>query len=290
MNISSAMRNDKSDDKKQHWKQQQHCPEYILNTLKAANRALYYEDFGKCYKYGTLRNGMSELVETGKVLVVPKEWPKRFILRDWANRPEYACVQRNDKRGTVGRFDFLSYLERLDWESCLSVHNLKLAFLVYQFRWLGSSWEYNRESKSYSRTFELSYPVSVQCFDTGCVLVSVRCSCRPFPLDVDGLLALSNLLGEVRNALRAPGIPDPMTWSVVHWHLNRDSEKLTGGGLDVNLTFRDLFGDSAQFYYKRLLKRMRAEASQSPKQTIQEVFENVLNRDNGPKNGDHQKC
>jgi hypothetical protein len=229
---------------------------------------------------------MKKLVDDGEVLKLPKESPGRFILPEWASRPEYACVQRNDKRGTVGRFDFLSYLERLGWDSPLSVHNLKLSFMVYQYRWLGSGWEYNRACKSYCRTLDLSFPVNVQCFNTGCVLVSVRCSCRPFPLDFNGLLALSNLLGEVRNALHTPCIPDPQTWKVVHWHLNRDSEELTGGGLDVHLMFRDLFDDSAQFYYKRSLKRMRAEVSQSPKQTIQEVLETVLNRDNIERKGE----
>jgi hypothetical protein len=271
--------NDKMNYKKQYCKQQC-CSEYILNTLKAANHALNYMDFGKPYKYGTLRNEMSKLIQQGKVLALPKECPKRFILPEWAHRLEYACAKGNDKKGTVGRFDFLSYLESLGWTANLAVHNLKLSFLVYQFRWLGSGWNYCGESRSYSRILELSYPVSVQCFDTGSVLVSIRSSSRPFPLDINGLLALSNLLGEVRHALQAPCIPDPVTWNVVHWHLNRDSEELTGGGLDVHLTFRDMFADSAQFYYKRELKRMRAEVSQSPQRTIQEVFENILNREN----------
>ena len=266
--------NDKHHDKKVS------CSKHILSTLKQANQAINYPYFGDHFSYGTLRNEMSKLVKHGEILALPRECPKRFILPEWAHRPEYACVQRNDKRGTVGRFDFLSYLESLGWASPLAVHNLKLNFPVYQLHWLGSGWEYCKENTSYSRTFDLSYPVSVQCFNTGSILVSIRCSSRPFPLDVNGLLALSSLLGEVRHALRAPCIPDPMTWSVVHWHLNRDSEELTGGGLDVHLTFRDLFDDSAQFYYKRPLNKMRAEASQSPKQTIQEVFENILNRDN----------
>jgi hypothetical protein len=131
----------------------------------------------------------------------------------------------------------------------------------------------------------LSFPVRVQCFDTGSVLVSVRCSNNPFPLDLSGLLALSNLLGEVKNALHAPCIPEPMTWGVEQWHLNRDSEPLMGGGLDVNLTFRDFFDDSAQFYYKHALDKMRAEVSQSPKQTIKELFEKILDRDNAGKGG-----
>jgi hypothetical protein len=102
---------------------------------------------------------------------------------------------------------------------------------------------------------------------------------------MDGLIAISNLLGEVKNALNAPCIPDPASWQVVQWHLNRDSEKLQGGGLDVYLTFRDFFEDTAQFYYKNTLDKVRAEVNQSPNRTIKEVFENILNRDNDPPQG-----
>lgn len=213
-------------------------------------------------------------------MALPRECPGRFILPEWAHRPEYSWVIRNDRKSRVGKFDFLSYLERLGWSSKLCVHNLKLTFQVYQLGWLGKEWEYCTSNRSYRRKLNLSYPVSVQCFDSGTVLVSIGCSVRPFPLDIDGLTALQSLLGEVRHALHTPCIPEPTTWLVAQWHLNRDSEKLQGGGLDVYLTFRDFFDDSAQFYYKRSLKKMRAEASQSPKQTIQEVFENILNRDN----------
>lgn len=282
-NDKTATCNDKPNDKKECWKGC--CFEYILSALKSADHALMYADFGKIYRYGTLRNEINNLVKQGKLLSLPKEWPKRFILPEWAQRPEYACVQRSDKRSTVGRFDFLSYLESLNWTSSLSVHNLKLCFPVYQFRWLGTGWTYYSDSKSYSRVLELSYPVKVQCFDTGSVLMSVKCSTRPFPLDVNGLLALSNLLVEVKCALHATCIPEPMTWNVVHWHLNRDSEQLMGDCVGVHLTFRDLFDDSAQFYYKRELNKVRAEVSQSPKRSIQEVFENILNRDNADKGG-----
>jgi hypothetical protein len=216
----------------------------------------------------------------GKVVSLPNEWPKRFILPQWATRPEYACAIRNDKKGTVGRFDYLSYLVGVGWSSVLAVHNLKFRFQVYHFRWVGMDWRFCSQSKSYSRLLELSYPVRVQCFDTGSVLVSVKCTARPFPLDMDGLLGLSNLLGQVKHALHASCIPEPMDWQVVHWHLNRDSEKLTGGGLDVNLTFRDFFGDAAQFYYKQPLNVVRAEVSQNPKLSLQEVFEKIIDRDN----------
>ena len=125
-------------------------------------------------------------------------WPKRFILREWTARPEYVAVRRNDKRSTVGRFDFLSYLEGSDWSSTLAVHNLKFSFEAFQFPWLPTGWDYCAGNNSWSKSFDLSYAVKVQCFNTGFVLVSVHCSARPIPLDLDGLLAISNLLGEVR--------------------------------------------------------------------------------------------
>jgi hypothetical protein len=274
----SLKTNDKKDDK-------QHCSDFILKTLKAADQALNYPDFVGPFTYGTIRNNMCKLVKNGKVLRLPKEYPARFILPHWAHRPEYCYVQRNDKKGRVGRFDFLSYLESLKWEGFLGVHDLKFTFMVYSLNWLGTGWTYHRGSRSYSRLFELSYPVRVQCFDTGTVLVHIKCSLRPFRLEICGLSALACLLGEVRNMLHTPCIPDPTDWLIAQWHLNRDSKILQGGGLDIYLAFRDFFDDSAQFYYKHELDKMRAEVQQSPKRTIQEVFENILNRDSNPQGG-----
>jgi len=264
--------NDKLNDKKVT------CSEYIISTLKQADHALNYPDFGNRFSYGILRNEMSKHAKNGGVLRLLNECPGRFILPEWAHRPEYYCVIRNSKKGRVGGFDYLSYLASLDWGSVLAVHDLKLSFAVYQFRWAGVGWEYCKESRSFSCRFNLSCPVSVQCFDTGTVLVSVKCSSKPFPLDLTGLVALSNLLGEVKACLHAPCIPDPDTWCIVQWHLNRDSEKLQGGGADVYLTFRDFFEDSAQFYYKRELSKIRAEVVQTPKRSVKEVFESILNR------------
>ena len=268
-------------DKKEYWKGG--CCEYILCTLKRSNRALNYLDFGNTYTYGTLRNGTNKLVEDGKVLVLPKECPGRFILPKWAHRPEYSCIQRTDKNGRGVKFDFLSYLQRLDWDPVLGLHDLKLCYWVYQLHWLGKGWSYCKRSKSHSRRFELSYPVTVQCYETCLVLVSISCSSKPFPFDLQGLGALRSLLGEVRCVLNAECIPEPGTWQIKQWHLNRDSGKFHGGSPGGHLTFDDFFGDSAQFYYKRGLNKYRAEVSQNPKKSVQEIFEDVLNRDNIPK-------
>lgn len=278
-NETPASFNDKVNDKKHS------CSQYILNQLRQANQALTYRDFGAVYRYGTLRNTVNKLANNGKILKLPKECPARFILPQWANRPEYSSVQRNDTKGMAVKIDFVSFLESLPWSPDLAVHNLKLSFEVYHLRWIGKDWQYCTKSHSYSRLFDLSYPVKVQCYNTGTVLVSIKSSCRPFRFDDSGLLALSSLLGEVRNALRAPCIPEPSTWLIVQWHLNRDSELIQGSGLAFCLTFRDFFNDAARIYYKYELNKVRAEVNQSPKRTLKEVSEEILNRDNNPKGG-----
>jgi len=224
---------------------------------------------------------MRKLIKQGKVLSLPREWLKRFILIEWAHRPEYSCAQRKDKRDTAARLDVLSYLKSIGWENGLSAHNIKLSFQVYNFLWLGNGWTYHKKSHSFSRNLNLSYPIYVQCFDTGTVLVAIKCSSRPFRLDFNGVSSLLSLLGEVRNALHASCIPEPLNWIITQWHLNRDSEQV--GGPDFYITFRDFFNEAAQIYYKHCAEKIRAEVSQSPKQSVQEVFEEILNRDNNPK-------
>ena len=261
------------------------CCSYILAEAIRLNRAFCYLDLTGAFAYGTLRNEVYKLRKEGKILKIPKENPTRFILPEWASRPEYSCVQKSDSESMGVRFDFLSFLEGLSWSSVLAVHALKLKFEVYSFGWLGAGWEYNLRNHSYRRHFELSYPVSVQCFDTGTVLVSVKSSVRPFRLDLCGLLSLACLLGELKACLRASCIPEPLNWLFVQWHLNRDSEKISMAGLSFHVTFRDFFDNVARLYFKHELNMVRAEVIQSPKRSVKDVFESVLNREEDLSNG-----
>jgi len=254
------------------------CSGFILDRAEQLNRAFYYSELDGPFSYGTLRNTVSKLRNEGKLLKLPKENPSRYILPKWASRPEYSCVQRNDKKGMGVSFDFFSFLEQLPWSAHLSIHAIKLRFEVYSFNWLDDGWTYSTRTHSYRRSFNLSYPINIQCFDTGTVLVSVKSSVRPFHLNLHGLISLTCLLGELRERLHAPCIPEPANWLIVQWHLNRDSEPISIDGLSFQVTFQDFFENVARLYYKHELKRVRAEAIQSPKQTIKELFEDALNR------------
>jgi hypothetical protein len=259
------------------------CSSYILAKAKRRDYAFCYSDLEtEDFTYETLRNTIYKLRKEGKILKIPRENPTRFILREWVHRPEYSCVQKSDSKSMGVRFDFLSLLESLKWEPVLAIHALKLKFEVYSLGWLGTGWEYNTRNHSYRSHFSLSYPVSVQCFDTGTVLVSVKSSVRPFRLDLNGILSLACLLGELRACMRAPCIPEPPNWMIVQWHLNRDSKKMSIDGLSFHVSFRDFFDNVARLYFKHELNKIRAEATQNPKRTVEEVFESILNREELP--------
>ena len=98
---------------------------------------------------------------------------------------------------------------------------------------------------------------------------------------IDGLLSLSSLLGEVRACLHTPRVPEPASWTIVQWHLNRDSEKISFGGQNFHVTFRDFFNDIARFYYKHKLSKIRAEIVQNPNLNLKDIFESVLDRERG---------
>ena len=88
-----------------------------------------------------------------------------------------------------------------------------------------------------------------------------------------------SLLGEVKACLYASCIPEPSTWVVVQWHLNRDAEVVSGSGLSFHVTFRDFFNHVARLYFKHELSKVRAETIQSPKRNLKDVFEGILNRE-----------
>jgi hypothetical protein len=262
----------------------EHCSCYILRLLKEINQAATYRDFGTKFPYGTLRNIASTLAKKGVITRLPNEYIARFILPEWTKRFEYYCAIKNNSRGRVAKFDFLSYLQSLGWDSVLCVHDLKLCLSVFHLNWVNKqskNWTYCKENHSYRCTLNLSYPVKVVCYNTGVILVNIECSAKPFPLDSDGLASLLSLLGEIKASLNASNIPDPLTWAVVQWHLNKDSEKISEGSCPhaMHFTFKDFFNDAAQFYYKPEIGKYRAETIQNPDMSIKQVFEEVLNRD-----------
>lgn len=268
------------------------CRSYILAEAKRVNRAFLYSDLRRRFAYGTLRNNMSQLREDGKVLKFPKECPARFILASWKDRPEYRRWFRNDKppmgvrvrvfkRGSELRVDFASFVESLDWSELVYVHDVRVEFDCVRLDGVCSEagWRWSPRSYSWRRKFEdLEFPLTVQVYDSGRVQVAVRCSLKPIPFDFEGLTRLTAVLGELKGRLGWGNVPNVVDWIVTSWHYGKDGLNEVSGA-SLNVTFATWSRTLGRIYSKSELKKIRVEEIQSPRRTVQDLFEAVMNRE-----------
>lgn len=262
------------------------CRSYILNIARLLDRAFTYKDLmlESFFVYGTLRNTISKLRKDKKILKLVKENPSRFILEEWKNRPEYKRWIESDSDPMGGGrrlvFDFCGFVESLDWSEVLYVHDVRVEFSAYPLPRLGSSfgWRWQPKSHSWIRRFDdFEFPLLVQVFDSGRVQVVVRCSLKPIPFGFEGLMRLSSVLGEVKGRLGWGNVPNVANWIVTSWHYGKDSLSEVSGS-SFNVTFKTWSGALARIYLKSELKKVRAEEIQSPRRTIQDIFEEIVNR------------
>jgi len=122
------------------------CRQYILHVARSLNHAFTYGDLEGPFKYGTLRNSVSILRKSEEILKLPKENPARFILKEWANRPEYKVESDNlpmgarvERVGQEMKVDFVSFVESLDWGELAYVHDVKVEFNAVRLDGVSSS-------------------------------------------------------------------------------------------------------------------------------------------------------
>lgn len=270
------------------------CRSYIIAEANKLNHAFTYRDLEEGAKgrftYGTLRNNICRLKEGEIVLKFPKENSARFILADWKDRPEYRRWFQDDKtpmRGRVKvfegelRVDFASFVESLDWGELAYVHDVRVEFDAVRVDGVssGAGWLWSRRSHSWRRKFDcLEFPVTVQVYDSGRVQVAVRCSLKPIPFDFGGLTRLTAVLGELKGWLGWSNVPNVADWTVTSWHYGKDSQKEVSG-TSLNVTFETWSRTMARIYAKSELKKIRVEEIQSPRRTLQDLLELVMNRD-----------
>jgi len=269
------------------------CRSYILAEAKRLDRAFVYLDLDGRFTYGTLRNTISKLVKEEKILKFPKECTARFILASWKDRPEYKRWFRNDKTPTGGRVkvfrddlgarlvvDFVSFVESLDWGELAYVHDVRVEFDAVRIDGVSSSagWLWSPRSHSWRRRFDLEFPLTVQVYDSGRVQVAVRCSLKPIPFDFEGLTRLAAVLGELKGLLGWSNVPNVVDWTVTSWHYGKDSLNEVSGS-SLNATFATWSRTLGRIYCKSELKKIRVEEIQSPRRTIQALFEGIMNRE-----------
>lgn len=275
------------------------CRDFIIAYAKRLNHAFTYKDLlegaeGR-YTYGTLRNNVFRLRKDGEVLKFPKENPARVILTSWKDRPEYKRWFQDDKtpmggrvkvieskRGSMVRVDFVSFIESLDWEELVYVHDVRVGFDAVCMDGVCSGaagWLLSLRSHSWLRKFDdLEFPLTVQVYDSGRVQVAVRCSLKPIPFDFEGLTRLTSVLGELKGRLGWGNVPNVVDWMVTSWHYGKDSKNEVSGA-SLNVTFETWSKTLARIYTKKELKKVRVEEIQSPRRTVQDLFETVMNRE-----------
>lgn len=268
------------------------CRSYILAEAKRLDRAFGYLDLDGRFAYGTRRNEISKLIKDGKILKFSKECPARFILTSWKDRPEHKRWFQNDKlpmgvrgkvfrRGSVLMVDFASFVESLDWGELAYVHDVRVEFDAVRVDGVSSSvgWLWAPKSHSWSRKFDdLEFPLTVQVYDTGRVQVIVKCSLKPIPFDFRGLTRLATVLGELKGRLGWRNVPNVVDWTVTSWHYGKDSLNEVSGA-SLNVTFETWSRTLGRIYCKSELKKIRVEEIQSPRRTVKDLFEAVMNRE-----------
>lgn len=267
------------------------CRSYILAKARELDHAFTYLDLKGRFEYGTLRNVVSKLRKRGNILKLPEENSARFILVSWKDRPEYKRWFQNDKipmggrvkvfrRGSVLVVDFVGFVESLDWGELAYVHGVRVEFDAVRVDGVssGAGWLWSARSHSWRRKFDdLEFPLTVQVYDTGRVQVVVKCSLKPIPFDFGGLTRLAAVLGELKGRLGWSNVPNVVDWTVTSWHYGKDSLNEVSGA-SLNVTFETWSRTLARIYTKSELKKIRVEEVQSPRRTVQDLFEGVMNR------------
>ena len=275
------------------------CRSYILAKAKRLDYAFSYSDLDGPFAYGTLRNTLSKLREDREILKLPQECPARFILASWKDRLEYKRWFQNDKtpmggqgkvfrRGSVLVVGFASFVESLDWGELAYVHNVRVEFDAVRVDGVSpvSGWCWSPESHSWSRKFDdLEFPLTVQVYDTGRIQVVAKCSLKPIPFDFEGLTRLATVLGELKGRLGWSNVPNVVDWTVTSWHYGKDSLNEVSGA-SLNATFKTWSQTLARIYTKSELKKIRVEEIQSPRRKVQDLFEEVMNRDEAIRDGE----
>jgi len=279
------------------------CRSYILAEVNRLNHAFTYRDLVEGAKgrftYGTIRNNICRLKAGRTILKFPKENSARFILADWMDRPEYKRWFQNDKtpmgvrgkvfrRGSVLVVNFASFVESLDWGELAYVHDVRVEFDAVHLDGVSSSagWRWSPKCHSWRRKFDhLEFPLTVQVYDTGRVQVAVRCSLKPIPFDFEGLMRLATVLGELKGRLGWSNVPNVVDWMVTSWHYGKDSLKEVSG-TSLNATFETWSRTLARIYTKSELKKIRVEEIQSPRRTVQDLFEEIMNREDTIRHGE----
>ena len=258
---------------------------------------LSFEGNNKQYtlKHGTIRNHFSYLKRIGKIKLEYHDIDAYYSLIDSAMTPDQAPVglssRGEEKTTTTITRDMTTVIARMAFHK-LAAHDIHLRFECTGL------WA-NLSSLQASSTRATTTPISkdimlpiltldhgikagITVHKTDLVIVRIACSKNPIPLGDSppaGLILLHTSLTRVQlhlqNLVGANlnlNVPHPDTWTIVLWHLGRDSVERFNGD-DFEVTVKSFTGELLRAYRKKELHgRIRIERQQNPNLQIGDLL------------------
>lgn len=251
-----------------------------INHDLQAPRPFCYGDFP--YSHGTIRNVFSKLNNLKLIYLVYR-----------SSIAFYACKGSRIRTGSMtsshmvgrGRKQSLEEILCSLGDAVTGVHDIRLLFHssgIYSALHLIPA-KYSKDKKLSIQHFEKGRIVRVVVHRTDSVSVQVSCSRFPFPRD--NLDELIFVLDKVRDYIQFNCFSEPIQislvadWIVTNWHYNKDGEEICGERF--KFSFQDYSGVFYQFYAKSAggnRFRPRLEKNESPKKTLRELAEEILQR------------
>lgn len=289
--------------------------EWMAIIVFVEHRTFSYKDFleftidNKTYKmaYGTIRNNFSELINQEKIERVNISGIAFYTLKG----VPLTKSMTDTHMGVSVNHPFYRMIKDLPLEKN-SIHNIRLSFKLKEMDlWkilsVDSSFTINSFSKDIrlgSWKIDKDIFVGVTLHRTNTVSINIGCSLKPFPLDFQGIIDLSNVLvrieekitGIIQNNLHTSDIYkkennnsenldlniNHKEWMVTAWHFGADSKiEYNGDKFAIKWDLAEkIFVQiySKEFRYKRL--KIRFERQEVPNKKLFEAIEQKINGNN----------
>lgn len=287
--------------------------QHMVDIVYTEHRPFCYKDFlkftidGQSYQmtHGTFRNKIQKFIKEEKVEVAYHSSITFYTLKgttfNKSMTANHMGISLNNK--------FYRIIEDLPLDKS-SVHNIRLRFEinhtdVWNIFSLDSSFNINSVSKDIHLTswqIDNDIFVKVTLHRTNTVSINIGCSLRPFPLDLIGIIALSNLLTRIEERISRllqdkfnnvniknresnkteSIIPNYKEWIVTMWHFNADS-MIEYSGERFSIKWEVAENTIVQIYTKRLKDnkcKIRLERQEYPNKTLLDAVEQKISENN----------
>ncbi len=252
-------------------------------------------------KWGTIKNNFSYLKRIGRIKLEYKDINAYYILADCAMTRHQASVES----GAIKR-DLASLIQRMVFDAP-AIHDIHLRFYCHGL------WNRLSEGSSSISAFSISSfssssftLLSVRCVSkdlvvptmildarikggitvhkTDTVMVRLACSHYPIHFDNQGMFNLNSSLARIQERLRSlvfnlVDLTHPDTWTVVMWHIGRDSlERYNGEKFEI------VWGKLTRVYSKEIEKSrkkyavIRLEHQEYPNDALRAVVDEKLSQ------------